>query len=62
MNLTKRRRIASFLAIILLDTMGSRKGVVSDKLLLEKKGENHYTVNANGERTVDKATFGIVCK
>ena len=25
-------------------------------------GVNHYTVNANGELTVDKATFSIVCK
>ena len=26
------------------------------------KGVNHYTINANGEITVDKATFRVVCK
>ena len=31
-----------------------------DKIQLH--GVNHYTVNANGEITVDKATFRVVCK
>jgi hypothetical protein len=26
------------------------------------KGVNHHTINANGETTVDKATFSVVCK
>ncbi len=29
---------------------------------IQIKGVNHYTINANGELTVDKATFSIVCK
>jgi hypothetical protein len=29
---------------------------------IQLKGVNHLTVNANGELTVDKATFRIVCK
>ena len=29
---------------------------------IQLKGVNHYTVNANGETTVDKATFSVVCK
>jgi hypothetical protein len=29
---------------------------------IQLHGVNHYTVNANGETTVDKATFRVVCK
>ena len=29
---------------------------------IQLKGVNHYTVNPNGELTVDKATFRAVCK
>ena len=29
---------------------------------IQVKGVNHVTVNANGEQTIDKATFRIVCK
>jgi len=29
---------------------------------IQLHGVNHYTVNANGETTVDKATFSVVCK
>lgn len=29
---------------------------------IQLHGVNHYTVNANGETTVDKATFTVVCK
>jgi hypothetical protein len=29
---------------------------------IQLKGVNHYTINANGELTTDKATFRAVCK
>ena len=29
---------------------------------IQLKGVNHLTVNANGETTVDTATFRVVCK